>query len=81
MGATHPYKDARLEKMIVARVSTSETDTDTASYLHKLLAERGTPVVSAARLTSAEPAHKAAPAVIATSPRGLITKETYLPHD
>lgn len=59
---------------MVARVSTG--DTDTASYLHKLLAGRGTPVVSAARLTSAEPAHEAAPAVIATSPRGLNTGGT-----
>lgn len=48
-------------------------DTDTASYLHKLLAERRTDVIQAARLTSAEPAHKARPrhADLAESVRGL----------
>jgi hypothetical protein len=59
----------------------TETDSDTVTYRCLVLAGRGTHVVWRARLTSAIPAHKAAPAVIATSPRGLITKEHYLPHD
>jgi hypothetical protein len=66
---THGVADAR---------GLTETDSDTVSYRQHVLARRGAGVVLAVRLTSA--VHKAAPAVIATSPRGLNTKERYLPH-
>jgi len=65
---------------MVTRVSTG--DTDTASYLHKLLAGRGVRVVWAARLTSAEPAHETSPdvAYLEVGNTGALEENRSLPH-
>jgi len=67
VGATHPYKDARLEKMIVARVSR-------ASGFRTSSVAQVEPRYGARRATSAIPENKMTPAPLATV-RGLARKE------
>jgi hypothetical protein len=84
--ATPPYSRRRTDEEATTMMThggqgargVTETDSDTESYRKLVLAQRGTGVVQAARLTSA--VHKTAPATLGTSNRGLNTKERYLPH-